>query len=124
VVATSPVDDDEDLYEIRTVSEAATAKRAAKRAAEFHAGDGPDEQWRALRREVDDIRDAGDIVIGQESYEELAVLNMRFHFADAAPSGRLSFVSLLRQIPGQIEWLVALNVPRAGPHAWPQHWQV
>src|SRR5699024_2577705 len=43
VVAPSPVDDAEDLFEIRTVLEAATAKRAAKRAAEFHAGDGPDE---------------------------------------------------------------------------------
>src|SRR5699024_3920560 len=33
VVAPSPVDDAEDLFEIRTVLEAATAKRAAKRAA-------------------------------------------------------------------------------------------
>src|SRR5699024_12107010 len=76
VVPPSPVDDAEDLFEIRTVLEAATAKRAAKRAAEFHAGDGPDEQWRALRREGDDILDAGDIVHGHESYEVLAGINL------------------------------------------------
>src|SRR5699024_3542286 len=98
---------------------AATAKRAAKRAAEFHAGDGPDEQWRALRREVDDILDAGDIVIGQESYEELAVLNMRFHFAVAELSGSLSLISLLRQISGKIEWLYSLNLTRRGPRPGP-----
>lgn len=124
VVAPSPVDDAEDLFEIRTVLEAATAKRAAKRAAEFHAGDGPDEQWRALRREVDDILDAGDIVIGQESYEELAVLNMRFHFAVAELSGSLSFISLLRQISGKIEWLYSLNLTRRGPQAWPEHREI
>src|SRR5699024_5667265 len=104
IVAPSPVEDAEDLFEIRTVLEAATARRAAKRAAELraelHTGDGPDEQWRALRREIDDILDAGDIVIGQERYEELAVRNMRFHFAVAELSGSLSFISLLRQISG------------------------
>jgi DNA-binding GntR family transcriptional regulator len=124
VVAPSPVEDAEDLFEIRTVLEAATAKRAAKRAAEFHTGDRPDEQWRALRSEVDDILDAGDIVIGQERYEELAVLNMRFHFAVAELSGSLSFISLLRQISGKIEWLYSLNLTRRGPQAWPEHREI
>src|SRR5699024_4255237 len=128
IVAPSPVEDAEDLFEIRTVLEAATARRAAKRAAELraelHTGDGPDEQWRALRREIDDILDAGDIVIGQERYEELAVLNMRFRFAGAELSGSRSFISLLRQISGKIEWLYSLNLTRRGPQAWPEHREV
>ena len=32
-----------------------------------------------------------------------------------------SFVSLLRQISGKIEWLYSLNVTRRGPQAWPEH---
>ncbi|WP_209373952.1 GntR family transcriptional regulator [Brevibacterium renqingii] len=124
IVAPSPVEDAEDLFEIRTVLEAATAKRAAKRASELIAGEAPGPGWRAQRKEISDILDAGDIVIGQERYEELAVLNMRFHFAVAELSGSLSFISLLRQISGKIEWLYSLNVTRRGPQAWPEHREI
>ena len=121
MVAPSPVEDAEDLFEIRIVLESATAKRAAKRAAQQSNGEVPDERWRTIRKEINEILDAGDIVIGEERYDDLAVLNMRFHFAIAELSGSLSFVSLLRQISGKIEWLYSLNVTRRGPQAWPEH---
>jgi DNA-binding GntR family transcriptional regulator len=106
------------------VLESATAKRAAKRASELNASDTPDLKWRELRKEISDILDAGDIVIGQERFEDLAVLNMRFHFAVAELSGSVSFISLLRQISGKIEWLYSLNVTRRGPKAWPEHREI
>ncbi|MBM6591860.1 GntR family transcriptional regulator [Brevibacterium sp. RIT 803] len=121
MVAPSPIEDAEDLFEIRIVLESATAKRAAKRAAQQSSGGVPDERWRMIRKEINEILAAGDIVIGEERYEDLAVLNMRFHFAIAELSGSLSFVSLLRQISGKIEWLYSLNVTRRGPQAWPEH---
>ncbi|WP_432790346.1 GntR family transcriptional regulator [Brevibacterium sp. K11IcPPYGO002] len=124
VVAPSPVEDAEDLFEIRIVLEAATAKRAARRAAALNASDVPDLKWREQRKEINDILGAGDIVIEQERFEDLAVLNMRFHFAIAELSGSLSFVSLLRQISGKIEWLYSLNVTRRGPQAWPEHREI
>ncbi|MCF2572709.1 GntR family transcriptional regulator [Brevibacterium sp. UCMA 11754] len=121
MVAPSPIEDAEDLFEIRIVLESATAKRAAKRAAQQSSGGAPDERWRMIRKEINEILTAGDIVIGEKRYEDLAVLNMRFHFAIAELSGSLSFVSLLRQISGKIEWLYSLNVTRRGPQAWPEH---
>ncbi|UVI36294.1 GntR family transcriptional regulator [Brevibacterium spongiae] len=124
VVAPSPVEDADDLFEIRIVLEAATAKRAAKRAEALNASDVPDLKWREQRKEINDILEAGDIVIEQERYEDLAVLNMRFHFAIAELSGSLSFISLLRQISGKIEWLYSLNVTRRGPQAWPEHREI
>ncbi|MGC2976193.1 GntR family transcriptional regulator [Brevibacterium sp. FAM 25378] len=124
IVAPSPVEDAEDLFEIRIVLESATAKRAAKRAAALNASDTPDGRWRELRKEISEILDAGDAAIGQERFEDLAVLNMRFHFAVAELSGSLSFISLLRQISGKIEWLYSLNLMRRGPQAWPEHREI
>lgn len=124
MVAPSPTEDAGDLFEIRTVLESATARRAAKRAAEQSGGEAPDDHWRAIRREINEILAAGDIVIGQECYEELAVLNMRFHLAVAELGGSLSLISLLRQISGKIEWLYSLNVTRRGPQAWPEHREI
>lgn len=121
MVAPSPVEDAEDLFEIRIVLESATAKRSAKRAAEQRNSEVPDSRWRDVRREINTILDEGDVVIEQERYEDLAVLNMRFHFAVAELSGSLSLISLLRQISGKIEWLYSLNVTRRGPQAWPEH---
>ncbi|GAA1518247.1 GntR family transcriptional regulator [Brevibacterium permense] len=124
VVAPSPVEDAEDLFEIRIVLESATAKRAARRVAERTAGQDPDPRWAEIREEIDAILDAGDAVIEAERYEDLAVLNMRFHFAVAELSGSLSFISLLRQISGKIEWLYSLNLMRRGPQAWPEHREI
>lgn len=124
VVAPSPVEDAEDLFEIRIVLESATAKRAAKRAAALNASDTPNANWREQRKKINEILEAGDIVIGEERFEDLAVLNMRFHFAIAELSGSLSFISLLRQISGKIEWLYSLNVTRRGPQAWPEHREI
>src|SRR5699024_2786537 len=47
-----------------------------------------------------------------------------FHFAVAELSGSLSFISLLRQISGKIEWLYSLNLTRRGPQAWPEHREI
>lgn len=121
MVAPSPVEDAEDLFEIRIVLESATAKRAAKRAAEQNNGQEPGSRWREIRMEISEILDEGDIVIDEGRFEDLAVLNMRFHFAIAELGGSLSLVSLLRQISGKIEWLYSLNVTRRGPQAWPEH---
>ena len=49
VVAPSPAEDAEDLFEIRIVLESATAKRAARRAAELSAGGEHDAQWSEIR---------------------------------------------------------------------------
>ena len=124
VVAPSPAEDAEDLFEIRIVLESATAKRAARRAAELSADGEHDAQWSEIRAEINEILEAGDAVIAQERFDDLAVLNMRFHFAVAELSGSLSFISLLRQISGQIEWLYSLNLMRRGPQAWPEHREI
>lgn len=124
VVAPSPVEDAEDLFEIRIVLESATAKRAARRVAERTAGGEHDAQWSEIRAEINEILEAGDAVIAKERFEDLAVLNMRFHFAVAELSGSLSFISLLRQISGKIEWLYSLNLMRRGPQAWPEHREI
>ena len=124
VVAPSPVEDAEDLFEIRIVLESATAKRAARRAAELSAGGDHDAKWSEIRAEINEILEAGDAVIAEERFEDLAVLNMRFHFAIAELSGSLSFISLLRQISGKIEWLYSLNLMRRGPQAWPEHREI
>jgi DNA-binding GntR family transcriptional regulator len=149
VVAPSPVEDAEDLFEIRIVLESATAKRAARRAAELStggsgvgesgggelsggradsgasgSGGAAEERWREIRAEIDEILDAGDAAISQARYEDLAMLNMRFHFAVAELSGSLSFMSLLRQISGKIEWLYSLNLMQRGPQAWPEHREI
>ncbi|WP_453985073.1 GntR family transcriptional regulator [Brevibacterium casei] len=121
VVAPSPIEDAEDLFEIRIVLEAATARRAAKRAAAQADGGEPDPRWRAVRKEINEILDDGDTVIAESRFHDLAVLNMRFHFAIAELSGSLSLISLLRQISGKIEWLYSLNVSRRGTQAWPEH---
>lgn len=121
VVAPSPIEDAEDLFEIRIVLESATARRAAKRAAALADGEEPDPRWRAVRKEINDILKAGEVVIADGRFEDLAVLNMRFHFAIAELSGSLSLISLLRQISGKIEWLYSLNVSRRGSRAWPEH---
>ncbi len=121
VVAPSPIEDAEDLFEIRIVLESATARRAAKRAAALADGEEPDPRWRAVRKEINDILEAGEVVIADGRFEDLAVLNMRFHFAIAELSGSLSLISLLRQISGKIEWLYSLNVSRRGSRAWPEH---
>lgn len=121
VVAPSPIEDAEDLFEIRIVLESATARRAAKRAAALADGEEPDPRWRAVRKEINDILKAGEVVIADGRFEELAMLNMRFHFAIAELSGSLSLISLLRQISGKIEWLYSLNVSRRGSRAWPEH---
>ena len=124
VVAPSPVEDAEDLFEIRIVLEAATAKRAARRAAELSADGEHDARWSEIRAEISEILETGDVVIEQERFEDLAMLNMRFHFAVAELSGSLSFISLLRQISGKIEWLYSLNLMRRGPQAWPEHREI
>lgn len=124
MVAPSPVEDAADLFEIRIVLESATAKRAAKRAAEQSNGAAPNSRWHSVRKEINDILTEGDVVIEQERYEDLAMLNMRFHFAVAELSGSVSFISLLRQISGKIEWLYSLNVTRRGPQAWPEHREI
>ena len=124
VVAPSPAEDAEDLFEIRIVLESATAKRAARRAAELSAGGDHDAKWSEIRAEINEILEAGDAVIAEERFEDLAVLNMRFHFAVAELSGSLSFISLLRQISGKIEWLYSLNLMRRGPQAWPEHREI
>ncbi|MFP3395848.1 GntR family transcriptional regulator [Brevibacterium sp. H602] len=124
VVAPSPAEDAEDLFEIRIVLESATAKRAARRAAELSAGGEHDAKWSEIRAEINEILEAGDAVIADERFEDLAVLNMQFHFAVAELSGSLSFISLLRQISGKIEWLYSLNLMRRGPQAWPEHREI
>ena len=124
VVAPSPVEDAEDLFEIRIVLESATAKRAARRAAELSADGEHDARWSEIRAEISEILETGDVVIEQERFEDLAMLNMRFHFAVAELSGSLSFISLLRQISGKIEWLYSLNLMRRGPQAWPEHREI
>ncbi|WP_309133069.1 GntR family transcriptional regulator [Brevibacterium sp.] len=124
VVAPSPIEDAEDLFEIRIVLEAATVRRAARRSAAQSCEGSPDPGWWPIRKEINEILAAGDEVIAEERFEDLAVLNMRFHFAIAELSGSLSLVSLLRQISGKIEWLYSLNVTRRGPQAWPEHREI
>lgn len=124
MVAPSPVEDAEDLFDIRIVLEAATARRAAKRSARISATEEPDMRWRAIRKEISDILIEGDGIIADGRFDELAVLNMRFHFAIAQLSGSQSLISLLRQISGKIEWLYSLNVTKRGPQAWPEHREI
>lgn len=124
VVAPSPIDDAEDLFEIRIVLETATARRAAERAAAQSALGAPDPRWWQVRKQVNEILTVGETAIAESRFKDLAELNMQFHFAIAELSGSQSLVSLLRQISGKIEWLYSLNVTRRGSSAWPEHREI
>ena len=122
MVAHSPVEDAEDLFDIRIVLEAATARRAAERSAASHSsGKAKEDLWLAARKEINEVLELGEAAIAADHFEDLAALNMRFHYAVAQMSGSSSLLRLLKQISGKIEWLYSLNVTQRGPGAWPEH---
>ncbi|MCZ2401881.1 GntR family transcriptional regulator [Paenarthrobacter sp. Z7-10] len=120
-VCAIPVDDADDLFAVREALEAATARRAAKRAAgQFSAG-APDGQWWKTRKELAAILDEGDAAIGNGRPDLLPELNIRFHLGIAELSGSPSLTALLRQIAGKIEWLYASDLNSRGKQSWGEH---
>ncbi len=120
-VAEIPAGDAEDLFLVREAVEAATARRAALRAASQSTGGVPGGPWRENRRELAAILDDGDRAVAQGRLEELPELNNRFHLAVAELSGSSSLTGLLRQLAGKIQWLYAADVSHRGRHSWSEH---
>jgi DNA-binding GntR family transcriptional regulator len=120
-VSAMPVEDADDLFAVREALEAATARRAAKRAAAQFSAGAPDAGWWTTRREIAAILDEGDAAVGADRPELLPELNIRFHLAVAELAGSSSLTALLRQIAGKIEWLYASDVHSRGKASWNEH---
>jgi DNA-binding GntR family transcriptional regulator len=120
-VSSIPVDDAEDLFDVREALEFATARRAARRAAELFALDAPPEDWWRTRRELQAILEEGDAAVERDELDDLVDLNNRFHLGVAALSGSTSLTILLRQLSGKIEWLYAEDQDSRGKRLWPDH---
>jgi DNA-binding GntR family transcriptional regulator len=120
-VSAIPVEDAEDLFTVREALEAATARRAAKRAAAQLSAGAPEPAWWASRKEIAAILDEGDAAIEADRPDLLPELNIRFHLAVAELSGSVSLAALLRQIAGKIEWLYASDVHSRGKSSWQEH---
>jgi len=120
-VASIPVDDAEDLFDVREALEVGTARRAAKRAAALFALAAPPEDWWSTRRELATILDDGDAAVERDDLDDLVDLNNRFHLGIAALSGSTSLTILLRQLSGKIEWLYAEDQNSRGKRLWPGH---
>ena len=120
-VARIPTDEAEDLFAVREVVEAATARRAARAHAAQLAAGAPDQAWWQARREVAAILDAGDAAVSGGRLELLPELNVRFHLGVAALAGSRSLTALLRQLAGKIEWLYAADVDNRGKDSWAEH---
>ncbi|WP_237715230.1 GntR family transcriptional regulator [Arthrobacter sp. TB 23] len=120
-VSEIPVDDADDLFAVREALEAATARRAARRAlAQFSAGE-PSVGWWKTRRLLADLLDDGDQAVAEGNLKVLPELNIRFHLGIADLSGSASLTALLRQISGKIEWLYATDVDHRGKQSWGEH---
>lgn len=120
-VAELDPDEAEELFDIRLALERAIASRAARRAAAIRA-DGPvDDDWAALRREVDEVLAEGDAALAAGDLEPLTQLNMRFHHLIAELSGSRTMLLLLRTIAGSIERLYTADARRRAPKSWPEH---
>lgn len=120
-VSEIPVDDADDLFAVREALEAATARRAARRAAAQFSAGGPDTQWWETRRALAAILDEGDQAVANGQVELLPELNIRFHLGVAELSRSASLTALLRQISGKIEWLYASDVDSRGIRSWAEH---
>ncbi|MCU1572595.1 MAG: GntR family transcriptional regulator [Micrococcaceae bacterium] len=120
-VSAIPVDDADDLFAVREALEAATARRAARRAATQLSAGKPEDSWWHTRRELAHILDAGDEAIEQGSLELLPELNIQFHLGVAELAASSSLTALLRQIAGKIEWLYASDVDARGKQSWSEH---
>lgn len=120
-VSKIPVDDADDLFFVREALEAATARRAAKRAAAQFAAGAPSAEWWRARKVLAAVLDDGDSVIEQDRLDLLPELNIRFHLGVADLSGSASLTALLRQISGKIEWLYATDVNTRGKQSWREH---
>ncbi|MBP2217933.1 GntR family transcriptional regulator [Arthrobacter sp. CAN_C5] len=120
-VSEIPVDDADDLFSVREALEAATARRAARRAAAQFSAGAPSAEWWRVRRQLADLLDDGDQAVAAGNLELLPELNIRFHLGIAELSGSASLTALLRQISGKIEWLYATDVDNRGKQSWSEH---
>ena len=120
-VSNIPVDEADDLFAVRTVVEAATARRAAACAARQLAAGIPDETWWAARGRIAGILAAGDKAVAEGALATLPELNVRFHLAVAELADSHSLTALLRQLAGKIEWLYAADVDNRGKDSWSEH---
>lgn len=120
-VSAIPVDDADDLFAVREALEAATARRAARRAATQFTTGTPDAEWWTKRQELAVILDEGDSAVAHDRLDLLPDLNTRFHQGVAELSGSVSLTALLRQISGKIEWLYASDVDSRGKESWAEH---
>ncbi|UWX97826.1 GntR family transcriptional regulator [Arthrobacter zhaoxinii] len=120
-VSEIPVDEADDLFAVRAVVEAATARRAAGHAARQLGTGVPDGTWWEARRTIAGILDAGDAAVAAGDLHLLPDLNVRFHLGVAALAGSPSLTALLRQLAGKIEWLYAADVESRGKDSWSEH---
>lgn len=120
-VSAIPVEDADDLFAVREALEAATTRRAAKRAALQSRLDQPHANWWQHRKMLLILLDEGDQAVAAGRLDLLPEMNVRFHMGVAELSGSSSLTALLRQIAGKIEWLYASDVDSRGKQSWIEH---
>jgi DNA-binding GntR family transcriptional regulator len=128
-VAEIPFDEADDLFAVREALEISTARRAAGRArARFGGGDDEaagggdaDDDWRRVRRSLEQLLDEGDAAVARGDLDRLVDLNERFHIGIAELSRSSTLATLLRQLSRKIEWLYALDEFSRGKRLWPDH---
>jgi DNA-binding GntR family transcriptional regulator len=135
-VAEIPFDEADDLFAVREALEISTARRAAGRArARFSDGGGDragggggggadadaDDDWRRVRRSLEQLLDEGDAAVARDDLDRLVDLNERFHIGIAELSRSSTLATLLRQLSRKIEWLYALDEFSRGKRLWPDH---
>lgn len=121
VVEPQPEDLDA-LFDVRRTLEGEMVRRAAERARGQQAN--PDEDWRALRREIGHVLDDGDQALRDARVDELPGLNQRFHSLLAEMSASPSLSGILRQVSGKIERLFAHTGTYRVDSAWGEHKEI
>ena len=130
-VAEIPFDEADDLFAVREALEISTARRAAGRARARFSGAGDeaagggggdaDDDWRRVRRSLEQLLDEGDAAVDEGDLDRLVDLNERFHIGIAELSRSSTLATLLRQLSRKIEWLYALDEFSRGKRLWPDH---
>ncbi|WOF22729.1 GntR family transcriptional regulator [Microbacterium betulae] len=120
-VAAIPMDEAEDLFDVRETLEVATARRAAARAAALWSRQDSPQEWWDTRRELARLLDRGDEVAARDDLDALVDVNDRLHLAIGELAASPTLQRLLRQLSWKIEWLYASDRQARGSGRWPDH---
>jgi DNA-binding GntR family transcriptional regulator len=108
-VAELSAGDADDLLEVRAALEPLAARLAAERRTP--------EQLAELRRIVAE----GSEATKERRYDDVAVLNGRFHEVLGAASGNANLRGFIRELRDKIDWVYSADVRRRARDSWGEH---